>query len=129
MGNSVGVLGRPRDFIPAICSCMFLYLAFPLCMGREWARRALLVLPYCLLCALALVLFFTTLPHSRTASASVHPALEFVIGVCALVCVLTPPAFLLAALHHADIRRAFQPKNASKQAPEPTADRRENSSI
>jgi hypothetical protein len=45
--------------------------------------------------------------------ASVHPGLRFVIGVCALVTLLTPPAFVLAVLHHADVRRAFKPHDAS----------------
>ena len=115
MANSVGVLSRPREFITAICGCVFLFLAFPLYTGREWARRALLVLTYCVLCTLAIVLFFTILPHSRTASTSVHQGLHFVIGVCALVTILIPPAFILAVLHHADVRRAFQPHDASNQ--------------
>lgn len=123
MADSVGVLSGPREFITAICGCLFLLLAFPLYAGREWARRALLVLTYCVLGALAIVLFFIILPHSQTASASVHRGLRFVIGVCALVTFLTPPVFVLAALHHADVRRAFQPHDASNQALQPTADR------
>lgn len=126
MANSFGVLSRPRELITAICGCVFLLLAFPLYTGREWARRALLVLTYCVLGALAIFLFFTILPHSRTASASVHPGLRFVTGVCALVTVLIPPAFLLVVLHHADVRRAFQPHDASNQALQPTAGREEN---
>jgi hypothetical protein len=123
MANSFGVLSRPRESITAICGCVFLLLAFPLYTGRDWARRALLVLTYCVLGALAIFLFFTILPHAQTPSASVHPGLRFVIGVCALVTFLTPPAFVLAVLHHADVRRTFQPHDASNQALQPTADR------
>ena len=115
MANSLGPLNRPPEFIALFCGCVFLFLAFPLYAGREWARRALLVLTYCVLSALAIFLFFTILPHSRTASASVHSGLRFVIGVCALVTFLTPPAFVLAVLHHADVRRAFQPHDTSNQ--------------
>jgi len=112
----------PPQQIVSFCGCGFFVLAFPLYTGREWARRALLVLTYCVLAALAISLFFTILPHSGTALASAHPG-RFVIGVCALVTFLTPPAFVLAVLHHADVRRAFDSKNASNQALEPTPDR------
>ena len=112
MANSFGVLSRPREFIPAICGCVFLLLAFPLYTGRDWARRVLLLATYCTLVAIAISFSFVVFQQPRSPSAS-HPGLSFVVGVCALVCVLTPPAFLLAALHHADIRRAFQRKNAS----------------
>src|SRR5882724_8441131 len=111
-------------FIALICGCVFLFLAFPLYTGREWARRALLLTTYCVLAVLAIVLLVTVLQQSRSSSASVHPGLRFVMGVCALVSFLTPPAFLLAVLHHADVRRAFQAKDASNQAMQPTAHRR-----
>jgi hypothetical protein len=109
--------------ITLICGCVFLFLAFPLFAGREWARRALLLTTYCILAALAIFLSLTVLQQSRSSSASVYPSLRFVIGVCALVSFLTPPAFLLAVLHHADVRRAFQAKDASNQALQPTAGR------
>lgn len=112
------------------CGCVFFVLAFPLYTGREWARRALLVLTYCVLGSLAISLFFAILSYLRMASASVHPGLRFVIWLCAtLVTFVTPPAFVLAVLHHADVRRAFQTNNASNQSLEPTADRLENSSV
>jgi hypothetical protein len=113
--------------VVSFCGCVFFVLAFFLYTRREWARRALLVLTYCVLGALAIVLFLTLLPHSRTASASVHPGLRFLIGICALITVLTPGAFVLAVLHHADIRHAFRWENASNQVLEPTPDRRDNS--
>src|SRR5207249_9611770 len=86
-------------FILSICGCVFLFLAFPLYTGREWARRALLLTTYCILAALAIFLLVTVLQQSWLSPASVHPGLRFVMGVCALVSFLTPPAFLLAALH------------------------------
>ena len=121
MANSLGPLNRPPEFIALICGCVFLFLAFPLYAGREWARRALLLTTYCVLAVLAIVLLVTVLQQSWLSPASVHPGLRFVMGVCALVSFLTPPAFLLAALHHADVRRAFQAKDASNQPMQPTA--------
>ena len=120
MANSFGVLDIPRQFIPAICGCVFLFLAFPLFTGRGWARRALLLATYYTLAALAISFSLMVFQLSWSPSTS-HPGLSFVIGACALVGVLTPPAFLLAALHHADVRRAFQPKSASNQTMQPTA--------
>jgi hypothetical protein len=111
------------ELITLICGCVFLFLAFPLFTGREWARRALLLTTYCVLAALAIFLSLTVFQQSRSPSAAVYPGLRFVIGVCAIVSFLTPPAFLLAVLHHADVRRAFQSKNASNQALQPTAGR------
>jgi hypothetical protein len=122
--NSLGALNRPPEFIALVCGCVFLFLAFPLYTGREWARRALLFTMYCVLAALAIVLLVIVLQQSRSPSASLHPGLRFVIGVCALVSFLTPPAFLLAVLHHADVRRAFQDKDTSNQVMQPTAHRR-----
>ncbi|SRR5437773_3392758 len=124
MANSLGPLNRPPEFIALICGCVFLFLAFPLYTGREWARRALLLTTYCVLAALTIVLLVTVLQQSRSSSASLHPGLRFVMGVCALVSFLTPPAFLLAVLHHADVRRAFQAKDASNKTMQPTASRR-----
>ena len=126
MANSLGAVNRPPELIASICGCVFLFLAFPLYTGREWARRALLLTTYCILAALAIFLSFTVFKQSRSSSASVYPGLRFVIGICALVSFLTPAAFLLAVLHHSDVRRVFQTKNASNQSLQPTADRREH---
>jgi hypothetical protein len=109
--------------ISSICGFAFFVLAFPLYTGREWARRALLVLTYCVLAALASSFLFFIVSHPRTASASGYLSLHFLIGVCALVSFITPPAFVLAVLHHADVRRTFKPQGASNQPLEPTADR------
>ena len=121
MSNSV----RAQDtlgLIPAICGCVFLFLAFPLFTRREWARRALVLAIYCTLAALAISFSLMVFRLSRLPSTP-HSGLSLLIGACALVGVLTPPAFLLAVLHHADVRRAFQDPKASNQAMEPTADR------
>jgi hypothetical protein len=115
---------RPAQFMASVCGCLFLFLAFPLYTGREWARRGLLLTTYCITGAIAVSFFLYVYHQSR--SSSVHPGVRFVIGVCALVALLTPPAFVLTVLHHADVRRAFQAKNASNQSLEPTADRRES---
>ena len=104
MSNSARELEGPGQFIPMICGCMFLFLAFPLFTGREWARRALLLGIYSTLAVLAISFCLLVVQRSSPAA---HPALWMLIGACSLVAVLTPPAFILAVLHHADIRRAF----------------------
>jgi len=112
-------------FILSIFGCVFLFLAFPLYAGREWARRALLFTIYCVVAALVILLSPTVFQQSQSPSVSGCRGLCFVIGLCALVSVLIPPAFVLAALHHPDVRRAFQAKDASNQSLEPTAVRRD----
>lgn len=121
VSHSFRVVQGPAGFIPVICGCVFLFLAFPLFTGRAWARQALLLATYCVLAALAISFSLMVFERSRLPSES-HSGLSLVIGACALVGVLTPPGFLLAALHHADIRRAFQAPKASNQAIERTAD-------
>jgi hypothetical protein len=122
VSNSVRAVQGPAGFIPVICGCVFLFLAFPLFTRHEWARRALVLTTYWTLAALAISFSLMVIQRSRLPSTS-HPGLRFLIGACALVGVLTPPAFLLAALHHADVRRAFQSPKASNQAMERMADR------
>jgi hypothetical protein len=122
VSNSVRVVQGPAGFIPVICGCVFLFLAFPLFTGRAWARRALVLATYCTLAALAISFSLMVFQRSRLPSTSPSD-LSLLIGACALVGVLTPPAFLLAALHHADVRRAFQDPKASNHAMERTADR------
>src|SRR5437764_5724946 len=94
-----------QGFVASICGCLFLFLAFPLYAGREWARRALLLTTYCVLAVLAIALLVTVLQQSRSSSASIHPGLRFVMGVCALGSFLMPPAFLYPALHPAHLTR------------------------
>jgi hypothetical protein len=109
-------------FVASICGCLFLFLAFPLYAGREWARRALLLTMYSVLAALAISFSLMVVQQAWSPSAS-HRTLRLLIGLCALVAILTPPAFVLAVLHHRDVRRAFQAQDASNQAMERTADR------
>jgi hypothetical protein len=122
LSEAGSIRGQTLSEITLICGCVFLFLAFPLFAGREWARRAFLFTTYCILAALAIFLSFTVFQQSRS-PAAVYPGLRLIIGVCALISFLTPPAFLLAVLHHADVRRAFQAKDASNQALQPTAGR------
>jgi hypothetical protein len=121
MSNSALALHSPALSIPMICGCVFLFLALPLFAGRSWARKALLLAIYLTLAALAISFSLMVVQRSATAS---HTVLWLLIGACTLVAVLIPPAFILAVLHHADIRRAFQDPNASNRAMERTADRR-----
>ena len=109
------------EVVALICGSAFLFLAFPLYTGHDWARRALLLTTYSTLAVIAIS--FSLMVVQRSCSAS-HPALPLLIGACALVAVLTPPAFILAVLHHADIKRAYRTNEASNRAMERTADRR-----
>jgi hypothetical protein len=105
-------LGRTSTVYTSIFGCVFLVLAFPLFTGREWARRALLLATYSVLAALAISFSLMVVQQVRSFSVS-HPALRLLIGACALVAALTPPAFILAVLHHADIKRAYRAREAS----------------
>ena len=109
------------ELVAPLSGVVFLFLAFPLYTARDWARRALIVATYCILVGLAMLLSASMFQQSRPSAA--YGFLRFVIGICALVSFLTPPAFLLAVLHHVDIRRAFQSHNASNQAMQRTAPR------
>jgi hypothetical protein len=113
--------GLPSS-VAAVCGCLFLFLAFPLYAGRDWARRAFLATTYFVLAAIAISFFLMVVQQARVPSAS-HPTLRLLIGLCALITILTPPAFVLVVLHHRDVRRAFQAQNASNHAMERTADR------
>ena len=108
--------------VASVCGCLFLFLAFPLYAGRDWARRALLVTTYCVLAAVAISFSLMVVQQAWSPPPS-HPTLRLLIGLCALVAILTPPAFVLVVLHHPDVRRAFQAQDASNQAMERTADR------
>ena len=120
MSNSALPLQSPALSIPMICGGVFLFLAFPLFATREWARKALLLAIYATLSALTISFSLMVVQRSATAS---HTVLRLLIGACALVAVLIPPGFILAVLHHADVRRAFQDPKASNQAMERTANR------
>lgn len=119
---AVLTLGDSPGAYSAVCGGAFFVLAIPLFTGREWARRALLLITYCTIAALAIFLCHTL--FQRSYSASVNPTLRFAIGICALIDFLTPPAFLLGVLHHADVRRAFQSQVTSNQVMQPTASSR-----
>jgi len=121
MSHSARELQTSVQLVPMICGCVFLFLAFPLFTGREWARKALLLAIYLTLAALAIS--FSLMVVQRSASAS-HAALRVLIGACALVAVLIPPGFILAVIHHADVKRAYRMTEASNQPIERTADRR-----
>jgi hypothetical protein len=108
------------QLIASLCGCAFFVLAFPLYTGREWARRALVLTTYSILAALAI---FLSLHIFRQ---PYYSGFRSLIAGCALVTFLTPGAFFLAVLHHADVKRAFQSQDASNQSLEPTADRHES---
>ena len=105
--------------VASVCGCVFLFVALPLYAGRDWARRALLVTTYSVLAALAISFSFMVVQQAWSPPPS-HPTLRLLIGLCALVAILTPPAFVLFVLHHRDIRRAFQAQDASNHAMERT---------
>jgi hypothetical protein len=105
-----------------LIGCLFLFLAFPLCAARAWARRAFLLLAFSVLVVLA-ISFALMVVHQSMAPAASHPALRLLIGLCALVGVLTPPAVVLLVFLRPDVAGAFQPPKSSNQAMERTADR------
>jgi hypothetical protein len=107
MSSSVRELQGSAQLIPMLCGCVFLFLAFPLFTGREWARKALLLAIYLTLAALAISFSLVVIHRSSPAP---HSALWLLIGACTLVATLTPPAFILTVLHHAEVQRAFQAK-------------------
>src|SRR5712672_1982677 len=51
--------------IISIFGCVFLFLAFPLYTGREWARRAFLT-TYCVVAALVILLSPTVFQQSQS---------------------------------------------------------------
>src|SRR6185437_8273308 len=80
--------------VAAVCGCLFLFLAFPLYAGRDCARRAFLATTYFVLAAIAISFSLMVVQQAWSPSAS-HPTLRLLIGLCALVTILTPPAFVL----------------------------------
>ena len=114
-GSRMAAIGALRSetlpvFITAMGGFVFLFLAFPLYTGRDWARRAVLVATCCIIGALITVAYPTVFPPGRPSSASIYAGLRCLIGVCSFVSFLTPPAFFVAVLHHPDVRRAFHTK-------------------
>src|SRR5437588_4163434 len=79
LSEAGSIRGQTLQEITLICGCVFLFLAFPLFAGREWARRALLFTTYCILAALAIFLSFTVFQQLRS-PAAVYPALRLIIG-------------------------------------------------
>jgi hypothetical protein len=106
-----------------ICGCLFFFFAFPLYAARAWARRAFLLVTFSVLVVLA-ISFTLMVVHQALSPSVPHPALRLLIGLCALVAVLTPPAVVLLVFLRPDVKRAFQAQDASNQTIERTADRR-----
>src|SRR4051794_24847129 len=59
------------EIVALICGCAFLFLAFPLYTGRDWARRALLLTTYSTLAIIALSFSLMVVQRSSPTS---HPA-------------------------------------------------------
>ena len=100
--------------IISIFGCVFLFLALPLYAGREWSRRTLLLMIYAALATIAIPFSLAVFREASTIYAS-HPTRSLLIGLSTLVAVLTPAAFILAVLHHRDVRCAFQAPDASNE--------------
>ena len=127
-GSRMAAMGSLRAealpvFVTAIGGFVFLFLAFPLYTGRDWARRGVLVATCCIIAALIAFVFPTLFPPGRPSSAPLYAVIRGLIGACSFLSFLTPPAFFVAVLHHPDVRRTFQ-VNASNQAMQPTPGRR-----
>lgn len=85
---------------------LFLFLAFPLCAAREWARRAFLLVTFSVLVLLAIFFMLMVIHQSWTPSVS-HPNLRFLIGLCAFLGIFTPPTVVLLVFLHPDVASAF----------------------
>jgi hypothetical protein len=104
-----------------LCGWAFFLLAVPLYAGREWARRLLLLTSYCMFIGLAILVPLLVSHKPRSPSELAHPYLRPLTFICGAISFFTLPVFILAVLHHFDVRRAFRSRNASNQAMQPTA--------
>ena len=121
---AVGLQGTLRSAdIFGVCGWLLLLLAVPLYAGREWARRLLLLTSYCMLVGFAILLVLLLSKKPLSPSELAHPYFRPLTLICGTLSFLTPAVFILAVLHHSDVRRAFRSRNASNHALEPTADR------
>ncbi len=104
-----------------ICGWVSLLLAVPLYAGREWARRVFFLRRYCVFVGFAILVPLLLSHKPRSPAELAHPYLRTLTLISGTISFLTPAIFILAALHHSDVRRAFQSRNASNQAMQPTA--------
>jgi hypothetical protein len=104
-----------------ICGWVFLLLAVPLYAGREWARRVLLLTSYCLFVGFAILVPLLLSHKPRSPAELAHPYLRPLTLIFGTISFLAPSVFILAALHHSDVRRAFRSRSASNQTMQPTA--------
>ena len=125
-GSALGspVLGPPTvhnlaQFVASVCALLFLLLAYPIYTGRDWARRALLVIAISITMALSVFVSVRAVQDSRVAvdgaaSAEMARKLPFemfmrvVVAGSVAFCILTPPLFLIFVLLQQDVRRSFQ---------------------
>ena len=110
-----------------ICGWVSLLLAVPLYAGRAWARRVLLLTSYCMFVGLAILLALLLSKKPLSSAELAHPCLRPLVLLFGMISFITPPAFILAVLHHSDVRRAFRSRSASNQAMQPTASARKAS--
>jgi hypothetical protein len=129
-GSALGspILGPPTahnlaQLIASVCALLFLVIAYPLYTGRDWARRALLVITISIAIALAVFVSVKAVQESRVAvhgvaSAEMARKLPFemlmrgVVGGSVALCILTPPLFLTFVLLQQDVRRSFRRSTA-----------------
>ena len=129
-GSALGssVLGPPTvhnlaQLIASVCALLFLLLSYPLYTGRDWARRALLVITISITIALTVFVSVKAAEASRVAADGVASAemarklllemlMRRVVEGSAALCILTPPLFLIFVLLQQDVRRSFQRSTA-----------------
>ena len=99
-----------------ICGWVSLLLAAPLYAGREWARRVLLLTSSCVFVGFAILVILLVSKKPLSPPELAHPYLRPLTLLCGTISFLTPPVFILAVLHHSDVKRAFRSRNASNHA-------------
>jgi hypothetical protein len=119
-GSALGssILGPPTahnlaQLVASVCALLFLLLAYPLYTGRDWARRALLVITISITTALTVFVSVKAVQESRvpaemTRKLPLEMVMRRVVAGSAALCILTPPLFLTFVLLQQDVRRSFQ---------------------
>lgn len=122
LGSSL--LGPPTahnlaQLIASVCALLFLLLAYPLYSGRDWARRALLVITISITVTLTIFVSVKTVqdagvsvdwavPAKMAPKLALEIMMRRVVGASVAICILTPPLFLIFVLLHEDVRHSFQ---------------------
>src|SRR5438034_7064638 len=132
-----GVVNMPSAFLGwllLLAPVSLLFLSYPLYHGREWSRRAVVVLGICVGIFAVFAFGMRAVAESHIYDAHVitfemriQQALGFIGEVGIALSVLAPHAFVICALCHRDVAATFHREVTERpnEALQPTADRRE----